>query len=338
MTPTQLGHRAAARGESVVAGPFPVGAPARRDYLQWLNAYEQVERYRAGGLDPRGHTPINPHLCIRDSRKVCNCCGSCSMECRKEGREGVLHTINGLGKKVLVKLVERLEAGPSKPDWPCRTDGTCVLAKGHAGPHEVAFGVWLTLRAETKKKPEVSTCRCGHTKYLHATGYCRSGDKGPCGCERFVPAATAKCDHTKNAKCVEPGGCALARETQRSLATPRRVHNLPTCFCGDPTPRGTHWSMKPCTSVHPVWCGDANERAPNGAFVFTDGGRDSPSFCSEYCSACSQQDADTAVTADRKRIATGLLAWFGDAPEWAEYSSDDFAQWILNGEAAPRKP
>ncbi len=117
MTPTQLGHRAAAQGDAETTCPYVDGTVVRDmlGYVQWLNAYEQVARYCAGGgLDPRGHAPINPHLCIRDSRKVCNCCGSCSVECREEGREGVLHTLKGLGKKALTKLVERLEGVATK--------------------------------------------------------------------------------------------------------------------------------------------------------------------------------------------------------------------------------
>ncbi len=278
MTPEQLGHRAAAQGESVAACPFPVGAPARLDYRAWFEAFARVDRHRVAGRDPNGHAPISPHLCIRDSRKVCNCCGSCSVKCREEGQEGVLHTLKGIGRKALGKLVKRLEgvappivkseAKTCEPDVgepglryrspasviPDGTEPRCINCFGVGEPCVAnKCGPGATERPCAKcGKPATclvcvepghhKTCRCGHAEYLHAAGSCRHGDKGPCGCIHFVP-------------------------------TPATL-----------------------------------------------------------------QDADTTVTADRKRIAAGLLAWFGNAPEWSEYSSDDFAQWILNGEAAPTAP
>jgi len=112
MTPGQLGHRAAAQGNSEETCPFPAGHTSR---VEWFRAYGMVVVFRAAGRDPNGHQPINPHLCVRDPRKVCNCCTSCSTACREEERTGVLHTLGGIARKGCVKLVKRLEAIAAPP-------------------------------------------------------------------------------------------------------------------------------------------------------------------------------------------------------------------------------
>lgn len=78
MTSRQLGHRAAAQGA-------PREAPVSGDPVGWMLAYDAVEKHRANGLDPNGHTPEIPHLCERDVSKVCNCCPACKTACWSEG-------------------------------------------------------------------------------------------------------------------------------------------------------------------------------------------------------------------------------------------------------------
>lgn len=126
LTPAQLGHRAAAQGEGVHTCPFPVGSPTRPDYKAWFTAYDRVEQNRAAGRDPNGHQPINPHLCVRDVTKVCNCCTRCTSECRREpGVPLVVKAAPLIGSVVLytlrtavrvVRAVERFRAAVITPD------------------------------------------------------------------------------------------------------------------------------------------------------------------------------------------------------------------------------
>jgi len=95
-----LGHRAAAQGlprevpsdntADATAGK-PHGdncdhcdATARYSNEAWLEAYDRVTAFRSRGLDPDGHQPPVPHVCVRDSTKVCNCCETCAGICRSE--------------------------------------------------------------------------------------------------------------------------------------------------------------------------------------------------------------------------------------------------------------
>lgn len=85
LTPTQLGHRAAAQG-------FKTDPPAglERDQQLWNIAFDRVEKHRQNGRDPNGHGAPPPHLCARNTGAseyvpfVCNCCASCAQECRAE--------------------------------------------------------------------------------------------------------------------------------------------------------------------------------------------------------------------------------------------------------------
>ena len=73
LTPTELGHRAAAQGDKPESSPFEPG----EDLYAWTRAYNAVNAHRRLGHDPGGHEPIPPHLCTRAPQKVCNCCADC---------------------------------------------------------------------------------------------------------------------------------------------------------------------------------------------------------------------------------------------------------------------
>ena len=85
MTPTRLGHRAAAQSNE--ENPFDFKThPQEHD--AWVNSAARVKAFRRDGLDPAGHQPPIPHLCIRATRAnpaVCNCCDTCKAECYLEG-------------------------------------------------------------------------------------------------------------------------------------------------------------------------------------------------------------------------------------------------------------
>ena len=108
MTPFRLGHRAAAQCDD--KNPFDFKTqPAEHD--QWVNGAAAVKAHREKGLDPRGHQPPIPHLCIRASRTnpaVCNCCQDCQAVC---WIEGVVKRVDDAPKLIrgpLVRLVKKI--------------------------------------------------------------------------------------------------------------------------------------------------------------------------------------------------------------------------------------
>lgn len=104
MTPFRLGHRAAAQHNEV--NPFDFKTQPQ-EHDQWVNGAALVKAHRANGLDPAGHQPPIPHLCIHASRinpAVCNCCDTCRAACWLEGAiekpKAILHSARSLLKKL----------------------------------------------------------------------------------------------------------------------------------------------------------------------------------------------------------------------------------------------
>ncbi len=52
-----------------------------------------------------------------------------------------------------------------------------------------------------------------------------------------APTVTPKCDHARNAKCVEPGGCAMARETKKQVKPAPRCEYRTAAHEGTPVER-----------------------------------------------------------------------------------------------------
>jgi len=97
MTSRRLGHRAAAQG-------LPREAPVSGDPMDWILAFDAVEAHRAKGLDPHGHPPHIPRLCVRDVSKVCNCCDGCQKECWAEGLVIKVESIKDRAKKLVRRM------------------------------------------------------------------------------------------------------------------------------------------------------------------------------------------------------------------------------------------
>lgn len=103
MTSRRLGHRAAAWGSAREA-------PVSGDPMSWMLAYDAAEVYRKRGLDPSGHPPRIPGLCIRDVSKVCNCCESCRTHCWAETFDGTAARVREVltsAKSLLRKMIGR---------------------------------------------------------------------------------------------------------------------------------------------------------------------------------------------------------------------------------------
>jgi hypothetical protein len=99
---SQLGHRAAAQGDAT-GNPFSFRTQVK-EHDAWTAAYARVDTLRKSGLDPDGHQPPPPHLCTRDSTRVCNCCHACTTNCWTEGLPK-LPSLGGLLRKVVKKVL-----------------------------------------------------------------------------------------------------------------------------------------------------------------------------------------------------------------------------------------
>jgi hypothetical protein len=119
MTPSKLGHRAAAQAGDV-ACPF---SPGSHDADAWHEAHQRANTFRARGLDPNGHDPPPPHLCPRNTKFVCNCCHACTTECRTEEPAKSM-TIDRVMWAV-IRIAHALETSGDRTAWPaCKTCGS----------------------------------------------------------------------------------------------------------------------------------------------------------------------------------------------------------------------
>lgn len=81
------GRRIAAReNAAAIVNPYLDGVRLQdADWaIEFQAGVDEVLAHRAKGLDPEGHQPPRPHLCIGDVTKVCNCCSRCEDKCRAE--------------------------------------------------------------------------------------------------------------------------------------------------------------------------------------------------------------------------------------------------------------
>lgn len=95
---TIQGRRAAAQ-ESEPKNPYNFLREAV-EHDAWVDAVAVVQANRKLGRDLKGHPPPPPHLCARDTTKVCNCCSNCRTEC-------VLEAVLVEPQKLLAGVVAR---------------------------------------------------------------------------------------------------------------------------------------------------------------------------------------------------------------------------------------